>query len=448
MNWLRALPPVAVLALAFGLAWWLFHTKPEPRKWPDRETVPDVEVMELQPVDYQVWLKSQGVVEARTQSALIPEVSGRVVEVAPSFRAGGFFEEGEVLLRIDPRNYEAEVVVAESALAQAELQLAEEQAAAEQAVADWKRLQPEELPSDLVRREPQLRQARAAVAAAKARLETARANLERAKIRAPYDGRVLSKNVDVGQYVSPGSTLAEIYAVDYAEIRLPLSERQLAFIDLPEAYRGETPSVPDGPLVDIELEQGRERHRWQGRIVRAEGAIDSESRQLFVVAQIDDPYGRREPGRPPLKVGSFVQARIQGRLLEDRFLIPRELHRRNEYVVVVGDDNRIERRAIDPEWSDETHLVVAEGLRPGERLVLTHLNFPVDGMKVAIDGEEPAKPSARAAFARLDLERMPEELRAKLREARGDREKMRALLPELKPYRKTAQPEPDGASES
>ena len=270
-----------------------FWSAPEPKKFPQFESAPKVDVQTLHPQSYQVWLATQGTVQARTESDLVSQVRGKVISVSPSFRPGGFFEEGDVLMEIDRRDYEMEVRIASGQLAQAKLRLSEEEATAAQALADWKRLNLSEEPSDLVLRKPQLNEAQANVDSASARLELAQLNLERTSIRAPYAGRVLYNQVDLGQYVSPGSSLARIYAVDYAEIRLPLSERQLAYIDLPELYRGDNQTSIDGPEVALTWTVGNEQYDWQGKIVRPEGALDTRSRQLFVVAQVENPMGNK-----------------------------------------------------------------------------------------------------------------------------------------------------------
>lgn len=379
---LRIIPPFVVLGIAFAICYVLFLTEPEPGKMPQRESIPEVVVESLRPVSYQVMLKTQGSVQARTESTLISEVRGTVNSVAPAFQTGGFFEEGDLLLEIDSRNYVADTAVADASVAQAELKYAEEVARAKQAEVEWTRLNPDTKPSDLVLRLPQVRQAEADIVSARARLENARLNLERTRITAPYAGRLLSKEVDVGQYVSTGSELARIYAVDYAEIRLPLSERQLGFLDMPAAYRGVSKVAVDFPEVTLESSIGGNVYEWSGRLVRAEGAFDASSRQLFVVAQIDNPYAQRADGQPPLKVGSFVQAIIEGTVLENVFVIPRELYRKNEYLVIIGKDDRLQRRAIDIVWSDEDSLVVRSGVEAGERIAITALRFPSEGMKV------------------------------------------------------------------
>ena len=388
MFFLRMLPPLAVLAVSAGICYWIFWSEPPPRKFPQTERLPEVSVYSLEPVDYQVWLQSQGTVQARTESSLISEVRGKVVNVAPAFRAGEFFEEGETLLEIDKRDYETAVISAEATSARARLALAEEEANAAQARKDWGRLNPGVEPPELVSRDPQLAQARADVASAEARVENARLNLERTTITAPYAGRILEKRVDIGQFVNSGSVLAEIYAVDYAEIRLPLSEREIGFIDVPELYRDDSNLDRSMPKVALTTTIGNETLEWSGQIVRAEGAFDVQSRQLFFVAQVDDPYRKQGDGRPPLKVGSFVQAKIEGKVLENIIVIPREMYRKNEYVVVIEENGTLRRKSIEIEWSDEESLVVSSGLSPGDRVCLTHLSFPSEGMKVAVVFED------------------------------------------------------------
>ena len=378
---------VLVLGISVTVAVALIATGPDAKRRKPEPARPAVEVWVAAPVSYEVEVRTRGTVSPRTQSTLIPEVQGRVVEIATGFRNGGFFEQGDVLLTIDPRDYEIALTVARSELAQARLRLREEEAQSEQARQDWDKLGGGAKPTELVLRKPQLASARAAVAAAQARLRRAEIDLERTRIRAPYLGRVLEKNVDIGQYVTPGTVLARIYAVDYVEIRLPLTDDQQALLELPEVYRGEGLRQEEGPRVLLSARIGREQYEWEGRIVRTEGAIDTRSRQLFVVAQVDDPYGRHDD-RPPLKVGQFVEARIQGRRLDDVFVLPRGAVRGENEIFVVDTENRLRRRRVDIAWRDADNVVVARGLSPQERVSLTPLPFAADGVLVRIEGEE------------------------------------------------------------
>ena len=245
---------------------------------------------------------------------------------------------------------------------------------------DWQRLGAGGAPTELVLRQPQLALARANVAAAEARVQEARRNLERTRITAPYDGRVLRQNVDIGQVVGPGTVLAQVYAVDYAEIRLPLTTGEYAFLDVDPVVRGGNPDQIDVP-VTLRAAFGQEQFSWKGRIVRVEGAIDTSSRQIFVVAQVDDPYG---PGHAqPLKVGLFVEARIEGTVLEDVFVLPRRAFREASYILTLDQDDRIKRVPVQPLWADNSVIVFRTGtIQPGTLACLTQLPLAIDGMHV------------------------------------------------------------------
>lgn len=398
-TFFRFFLPLLVLSITGSYYWHLVSTKPEPPQHKSPPVITMVEATRLKPQSYQVKLESRGTVQPRTQTTLIPEISGTIVEISPSFQEGGFFEKDDLLLKIDPLNYETAVVVAKAALAQAETVFEEEQARAVQAVENWKRLGKTGQPGDLVLRKPQLAEANARVAAAKADLIRAERDLKRTEIRAPYAGRILTQEVDVGQYVSPGTTLGRCYAVDYVEIRLPLTNRQLAFIDLPEAYRHEDPDSTPPSLSEVVLTGsiGAQDAEWTGKVVRVEGAIDERSRQLFVVAQVDDPYKKTAGNLPPLKIGLFVHASITANTLDDVFVLPRKAVRAGNEVILIDEKNRIRRQPIKPVWSDGTSVVIPAnqegGLEQGQLVCLTPLAFPANGALVSptIDGIPPTE---------------------------------------------------------
>ena len=389
---LKILLPLVVISSSIWVAQQVIANKPKPQRQFTPPSLTAVEAIRLSAQDYQVRIKTQGTVSPRTESTLIAQVSGRIVAVSSAFREGGFFEQGDILLSIDPRDYEIAVTVAESQVAQARLTLEEEQARVAVAKREWQRLTKKPTSERLALRKPQLAATRAALASAEAQLARARLDLERSRITAPYAGRVLEQNVDVGQYVPSGTVLARVYAVDYAEIRLPLSNRQLEYVNIPEQYRGEAVESA-GPPVTIKARIGHNEYRWQGTLVRSEGAIDTRSRQLFVVAQIKDPYGKGPEGRPPLRVGQFVTAEIEGRLLHDVFIIPRTALRENKEVLLVNSDSRIERRAVTVTWSNEHHAVITAGLHESDVLALTPLSSAADGARVAVTIDEATPPS-------------------------------------------------------
>jgi RND family efflux transporter MFP subunit len=310
-------------------------------------------------------------------------VAGQIVDVAPAFVSGGFFLKGDVLLRIDPRNYESAVKRASAGVAQARTQVATENALAGYAYEDWKRLRDVDTTSreasDLTLRKPQLQEALAALEAREADLQMAREDLNRTIIRAPYDGMVREKIADIGQYVNVGSQLARTFAVDRVEIRLPISQQDLQFLDLKGLSEGER--LP----VTLSAAIGSQRHEWHARIVRSEGVFDSASRVLYVVAQVEDPYDLAESGREPLRVGTFVTAEIGGNAGGELFAIPRHALSGGDTVWIVDEQLQIQPRAVRIVRSDEDHAYVSEGLADGERYATTPIDQPLPGMQVRIN---------------------------------------------------------------
>lgn len=339
-----------------------------------------VETLRIVPTDYPMRIQSYGTVAPRTQSMLVAQVRGQIQSIAPSFRPGGFFAKGDVLLNIDPRDYDADVKIAEAALMDAVQAEAQEAARAEQALTDWRRLGGGEPPSDLVLRRPQLQAAKARVASAQAALTKARLDLERTALRAPYDGRVLRKLVDVGQVAQNGTQLAEVYATDYVEVRLPLRNSDLSFIDLPEIGRSAKPPVT------IRSDLGGEGF-WRGAIVRTEGAIDENSSQLHVVAQIDDPFGLRgQPLDRPLKIGQYVTAEIIGSVQQDSIVVPSDAIYQNSYAYVV-EDGALQRLEVAVAWQNEVDALIGSGLQAGDALVVTPLGQVYSGTPVRVAGQ-------------------------------------------------------------
>ena len=231
-------------------------------------------------------------------------------------------------------------------------------------------------------RKPQLAAADARVISAQSALDKARLELERTHIVAPYAGRVRNKLVDQGQVVNKNSPLAEIYAVDFVEIRLPIRNRDLTFIDLPEDYRFDAGEPADGPRVTVRSELGG-GSEWLGRVVRTEGAIDDRARQLHVVAQVDDPFGVHARGKTPLKIGQYVTAELQGRQVQDALVIPGQAIYQGGYVYIV-EAGILQRRDIEIAWQNQTEALLDSGLSEGDLLVLTSLGQVSSGVPVAI----------------------------------------------------------------
>jgi RND family efflux transporter MFP subunit len=372
---------MAILAFAVMAAVAMVALKPDVETRPPEVKPPLVRVADVSLQERRLSVTSQGTVSPRTESALVPEVSGKVIWVSPSFVSGGFFEKGEVLLKIDSHDYQQAVIRSRAEVANAKLRLAQEEAEFKVAHSEWDDLGRGEA-TPLTLREPQLENAKAAVAASEANLVTAERNLERTELRAPYVGRVRQKNVDVGQFVTVGSPVGAIYAIDYAEIRLPLPDRDLAYLDLPLVYRDQSANRT-GPKVILRADFAGRVHEWEGRIVRTEGEIDPQSRMVHAVAQVTNPYGRgTDPDRPPLAAGLFVEAEIEGIEAEKVVVLPRAALRDGDRVLVVDEESRLRFRGVDLLRVTREEIIVRGGLAAGERVCLSPLEAVTDGMRV------------------------------------------------------------------
>jgi RND family efflux transporter MFP subunit len=410
-----ALPVLVLLVGAYG-SWWLTtHRKTVTPREVERFK-PRVELMVVKLENFHLEVRSQGTVMPRREIGFSPEVSGRVVWVSPKLVTGGLFARDEELARIDRGDYElalrqasadiqsaqasmtnalAQVSSGEANMAQAQARIMREEAEAAAARAEWKLLGREGEPPALLVRDPQLREARAALASAKALMGASRArhesgkaalsaaeaardqaevNLERCVMLAPFDGRVKSQSIGVGQLVSRASVLAKIQPVAVAEVRLTLPVGELKHLELDGAMRG---GAVDGPTVKLTA-GGNE---WIGKIIRTEGELETATRMMAVVASVSAPYAE---GKPALSFGRFVMARIEGRILEGVVVLPRVAFREGG-VVYVQRAGKLISQAVKVAWSDRTRVVIGSGLKGGERVCLSPLDSFVEGMEVRAD---------------------------------------------------------------
>ena len=362
----RLLVGAAILAAAAGIAFGLakgLRQEPPKREIDDRALL--VDVLALETMSAQLAVRSQGTVLPRTQTTLGAEVGGTIVEISPKFIPGGVFRAGEVLLRIDATDYRVAVRQAEALVKQRKIEF---DGAAK-------------LRQQGYRAEAEYASAAAALASAEAELVRAQRNLERTEIRLPYEGMVLSKDADLGQFVSPGARLGVTFATDYAEVRLPLTDQDLAFVDLPEATEIAETGAAQGPAVTLSATRMGKPADWEARIVRSEGVVDEKSRVTYAVARIDDPYCLHREGIP-LPVGTFVTADIAGRAMDDVIRVPRSALRAASQLLIVDDDNRIRIRDVDVIRADARSAYIGGGVEAGERIAVSAIETPLNGMYV------------------------------------------------------------------
>jgi RND family efflux transporter MFP subunit len=372
---------VVLLALGAGALARLAASRTEIQKRPSAAPAPVVRTLRVQSGEAPIRIGGEGTVKPLREIRLVPQVGGEVAYVSPNLVNGGAFRRGELLLRIEPIDYELAVTLAEAKVKDAKraLELAQEESASAQE--EWRLLHAgtpkgKKTPPPLVAKEPQLAAAKAALDARRAELEKALLDLERTELRAPFDGRISQEDVDRGQFVSPGQVLGSFYSTEAAEIILPMEDGDLLWFHVP----GFTPGTGAGsPALVKARVAGRDR-TWTGRAVRAEGKLDERTRMVNVVVRVERPYDQK----PPLAVGLFVDVEITGRTLPEAVLIPRSALRQGHRVWVVDPNDRLRFREVDVARIEGETVILRSGLRDGERLVTSPLKAVTDGMTVRV----------------------------------------------------------------
>ncbi len=372
---LKIVLPIAVLIAGIALAALLASSRTAPPRVEYVSPGPLVETETVSISDIPVVVEGHGEVVARVAVEVVPQVSGRVVEVSPAMVAGGFFKAGDALFVIDPRDYELGVERARAAVARAEVTLEQEEAEAAVAREEWDELHPGEEPtSGLVVRGPQVEQARAELDAARADLDGARLNLERTRVTLPFDGVVVSENVDLGQFVSTGRALATVYGTDVVEVRVPLESRNLEWFDVPRGGGG------SGPRAEVSATFAGRSFSWQGRVTRMEGQLDPSSRMAHVVVEVAKPFAGTQ-GRPPLMPNTFAEVKIFGQTLHGVVSIPRFALREGGTVWVFAD-GELHIRPVEVARADRDRAFISGGLDDGEQVIVSSLDAVTDGMRV------------------------------------------------------------------
>ena len=378
---LKLLLTIITLVLGISGAMLLVKFKTKAISKPSERKLPNVKVLNTKTSSHTFKIVSQGTALPRTTILLISEVSGKVVSVSDKFNAGKFFQKNDLLLEIDPRDYELSLAQARLKVAQADLRLQMEEKEATVSRKEWKLLNQGE-PTGLQAREPQLAEARAALDAAKATEESALRNLDRCRIRAPFDGMVSKANVRPGQFVSAGIQLGEIFATDVSEVRLPLSTSDLSFINLPKP--NEPLNIDQAPKVILINKVGEESQEWIGSIVRSEENVDPINRMVYVVAKVDDPYSLKNNNKALLRRGTFLKATINGRTAKKIIAIPRTALRGKDRVWI-AEDGKLIYRKVKPVYLDENLAIISEGIDSNEQIIVSLLAGVIDGMGIKIE---------------------------------------------------------------
>jgi RND family efflux transporter MFP subunit len=364
--------PISVLVVAYGIATVIRNAGPEIEVVTPEPQAFVVRVITAQPERVRLTVDSQGEVTAQHTIDFVSELQGGITRVAPAFVTGGYFKTGDVLLQIDPTDYELARVRAEARVAEEVETMEVEKSEAALAAEGLFPL-----------REARVASAEARVQSARAELAQTDADLKRTRIKAPFDGRVLFTQVGLGQYVSKGQTLGRLYSTGIAEIRLPLSDRQLRYLDVPFGARP-TDKLPATP-VTLRAEVGGRPGEWQGELHRMEGAVDPDNRVWFAVARVNDPYGLHQPEQTtPLAIGLFVEAEIEGRTVDNVYRLPRSALRNQDNVLIADADNRLRRRKVTVLRTDFESVLITSGIEDGDRICVSPVEAFVDGLLVEV----------------------------------------------------------------
>jgi len=346
---------------------------PEEKEKVDTTPIVAVEAMEVGPMELKV--QSYGIVKPQYETELVAQVSGQIVELSDDFVRGGLIKKGDLLARIDPNDYSAALIDAQATLASAHASLETEQAHSKVAEREWKRIS-SRAPTELSLRKPQLAQEQARVKAAQAAVLRAERNVERTQIRAPYDAMIESRNIGLGSFVGVGTPVGKLLGTDIAEVRLPVADNQLQYL---QNHGLNAKVILSGSYAGKETS-------WQAQIARNEGVVDSNSRMSYLVAQITDPYKLEQSDvdiNTPLRFGSYVTASILGIELKRATSIPRHLIINNR-VAILDDDSKLHYTDINIVRQDGANVIITQGINDGDQLIISALDYPIDGMQLAL----------------------------------------------------------------
>ncbi|AAZ24168.1 efflux RND transporter periplasmic adaptor subunit [Colwellia psychrerythraea] len=372
--------PIVILAAGIAAMAIFSNMKKPPEEKEKVDKTPIVAVQNISVAPMTLEVNSYGMVKPKYETELVAQVNGEIVELNDVFVRGGFVKEGQLLARIDPSDYQAALIDAQAKMATARAALETELAQGKVAEREWK-LITNTSPTELSLRKPQLAQELARVKAAQASVLRAERNLERTEIRAPYNAMIDSRNIGLGSFVGVGSKIGHVLGTATAEIRLPVADNQLAFLVKTES----TEQGVNAPVNLIGTYAGQDT-QWQAIIARSEGVIDSKSRMSYLVAEINDPYllnSSSDSSDVPLRFGSYVNAKIMGYDISQASLVPRYLVV-NGKVALLDNESKLHYAVIDIVRQQGSDVIVTNGLQDGDQLIVSALDYPVDGMKLAV----------------------------------------------------------------
>lgn len=379
---IRIVLSLVILAVGIATASYLKNSAPRTKKQPPVKLSPTVQIQKAKPSSFQIIVTAMGTVIPAREVVLKSRVSGEIVEIHPEFTEGGFLKKDMKILQIDPQDYELALARKRSTVTDAEYALKLELGHQTVAKREWELLNQgkpaQDMEKELALRQPHLNKVRADLSAAEAELKAAMLDLERTRITAPFNTMVRSKSVDRGSQVTPQEPLAELVGTDAYRIQASLPVDRLEWIDVP------VQTGDPGSKARIIYGQG---HECSGTVIRLMGDLATEGRMARILVEVADPLGLKASNkdRAPLLIGEYVRVKILGRKLDNVFQIPRTAFKDNSSIWIAGENQTLEIRKVRPVWRDADVVLLQDGLKPGEQLIVSDLPAPVQGMSVRVD---------------------------------------------------------------
>ncbi|ALS32722.1 MULTISPECIES: efflux RND transporter periplasmic adaptor subunit [Pseudoalteromonas] len=370
--------PFAVLIGGIALAFAFSTMKTPPEEKPEQDTRPLIATQHVHLDAITLDVKSYGIVKPKDKTELIAQVGGQVISVAGQFVEGAFVKQGDILARIDPNDYEADLIEAQAGLAQASSALEIERAQAHVAKAEWERIKADAsdaIASQLYLRKPQLAEKMARYRSAQASVKRANRNLERTYIKAPYNAIINERSISLGSVVNQGSRLGALSAIAVAEVRLPVADNELQFLS-------------NGGInanVTFSAQYAGKQTTWQAKIIRSEGVVDQKSRMSYLVAQLATPYANNSQ---PLRFGSYINATIEGRALDNAIIVPHHLVKNNK-IAILNNNLTLSFKTLNIIREQNGMIIANQGLNEGDQLITSALEYPTEGMAVKIEETTP-----------------------------------------------------------
>jgi len=371
--------PVLVIVGAIAGTIIMGQFKPEPEEKEEAIKAIPVLTTAAETGDITLTVKAQGEVQPRTEISLAPQVSGQITYMSPKFIEGGKFKKGDLLVRIDPAEFELRVVQARALVTRAGNVVTREKSESDIARQDWEELGSTGKPSALTLREPQMAEAQANLESAKAQLAEAELLLARTSLYAPFNGRVTLRHIDQGEFVSAGTKLGEIYATNVMDVRLPLTNKDLREAGLSLGYEAQSGK---GVPVTLSADIAGRYSSWAGHIVRTDSRFDNKTRVLYAYVEVKDPFGKGADNGTPLAPGLFVDAAVNGQQLDDVIFIPRGALRGEDQVYIANSDGSLSIKTVSVLSSSRDRAVIGSGLRIGEKVITSPIRGVADGMKI------------------------------------------------------------------